>query len=338
VGELSRDLEGLFELLTSRHEPPWWVGVVLKKLDHIQIKQERIMALQDDLANLLSTLQTDISNLSSGQLADQTTITNLQNQLADAQSQLSAAQATAASDESQLQTAQGVVTQLQQTVTDLGNQIAQFTPQTPPPGPTPTPAPAPTPAPTDQPPAPAPTPAPDQPPTPAPTPAPTPTPAPAALPTVTGVSAPAGGGNPAGGDSVTISGTGFTGAAAVQFGPTPATSFTVDSDTSITATSPAGSGVVDITVVTADGTSAAVPEDQFTYAAAPAAPTGGDTTTTTTPTPVDPNAAPVTAGSLPQDTQVVEVPADVTPVVVPAGAVAVAAGSLPPDATVTPVQ
>ena len=61
-----------------------------------------------------------------------------------------------------------------------------------------------------------------------------------------------------------ISGTNFTGAIGVNFGGTPAT-FTVDSGTMITATSPAGSGTVDITVTTPAGTSASVPVDRFTY-------------------------------------------------------------------------
>jgi hypothetical protein len=51
----------------------------------------------------------------------------------------------------------------------------------------------------------------------------------------------------------------------VQFGSTNATGFTVGSDTSITATSPAGSGTVDVRVTTAAGTSAVVAGDQFTY-------------------------------------------------------------------------
>ena len=52
----------------------------------------------------------------------------------------------------------------------------------------------------------------------------------------------------AGGTSVVITGTGFTGATAVKFGSTVASSYTVNSATQITATSPAGSaGTVDIT-------------------------------------------------------------------------------------------
>ena len=54
---------------------------------------------------------------------------------------------------------------------------------------------------------------------------------------------------------MTITGTSFTGATAVKFGTTAATTFTVNSSTSITATSPAGTGTVDVTVTTAGGTS-----------------------------------------------------------------------------------
>ena len=59
----------------------------------------------------------------------------------------------------------------------------------------------------------------------------------------------------AGGTSVTMTGTGFTGATAVNFGTTPATEFTVNSDTSITAITPAGTGLVDVTVIAPAGTS-----------------------------------------------------------------------------------
>ncbi|WP_218022503.1 IPT/TIG domain-containing protein, partial [Nocardia amamiensis] len=58
-----------------------------------------------------------------------------------------------------------------------------------------------------------------------------------------------------GGTTVTLTGTGFTGATAVNFGSTPATSFTVNSDTQITATSPAGTGIVSVTVTGPTGTS-----------------------------------------------------------------------------------
>ena len=72
-------------------------------------------------------------------------------------------------------------------------------------------------------------------------------------------------GNPAGGDSVTITGSAFTGATGVGFGSASAASMNVDSDTQITATSPAGSGTVDVTVTTPGGTSATSSADQFTY-------------------------------------------------------------------------
>ena len=73
------------------------------------------------------------------------------------------------------------------------------------------------------------------------------------------------GGYTTGGTSVTITGTGFTGATSVFFGQTAASSFNVVSDTEITATSPQGSGTVDITVTKAGSTSATGTSDQFTY-------------------------------------------------------------------------
>jgi trimeric autotransporter adhesin len=86
----------------------------------------------------------------------------------------------------------------------------------------------------------------------------------AAAPTVASISP--NNGPVTGGTTVTITGTGFTGATAVMFGGTPAASLTVDSATEITAVSPAGSlGTVDVTVTTAGGTSATSPADQFTY-------------------------------------------------------------------------
>ena len=82
-------------------------------------------------------------------------------------------------------------------------------------------------------------------------------------PTVTGVNPNTG--PSTGGTPVTVSGTNLTGASAVDFGANPATSFTVNSATSITTTAPAGSGTVDVTVVTAGGTSATNTNDQFIY-------------------------------------------------------------------------
>ncbi len=73
-----------------------------------------------------------------------------------------------------------------------------------------------------------------------------------------------------GGTSVTVTGTGFTGATAVTFGGTPAASFTVNGDTSITAVSPAASaGTVDVRVTTAGGTSSPSLSDQFMFIAGP---------------------------------------------------------------------
>ncbi len=69
----------------------------------------------------------------------------------------------------------------------------------------------------------------------------------------------------AGGTTVMITGTNFTGATAVNFGQTPATAFTFDNDGQITATSPAGSATVDITITTPSGTSATGPGDEFAY-------------------------------------------------------------------------
>jgi hypothetical protein len=71
-----------------------------------------------------------------------------------------------------------------------------------------------------------------------------------------------------GGTTVIITGTGFTGATAVAFGAAPATSFTVDLDTQITAVSPPGTGTVDVRVTAGGVTSRTSPADQFTYVAA----------------------------------------------------------------------
>jgi hypothetical protein len=73
------------------------------------------------------------------------------------------------------------------------------------------------------------------------------------VPTLASVS-PAGGPT-GGGTSVTITGTGFTGATSVSFGSSPAAGFVVNSDTQITALSSAHSaGSVDVTVATPGGT------------------------------------------------------------------------------------
>ncbi len=108
----------------------------------------------------------------------------------------------------------------------------------------------------------------------------------AAAPTVTGLSPTSG--PAAGGTLVTITGTGFTGATAVDFGSTQATGLSVVSDTTITAESPAGTGTVDVTVVTSGGTSAISPADQFTYTAVAAPIVTG----------ISPNSGPAPGGTL----------------------------------------
>jgi hypothetical protein len=69
----------------------------------------------------------------------------------------------------------------------------------------------------------------------------------------------------AGGTSVVITGTNFLNATSVQFGSVNATSYTVNSPTQITATAPAGTTTVDVTVITPQGTSAHGALDEYTY-------------------------------------------------------------------------
>jgi cysteine-rich repeat protein len=90
----------------------------------------------------------------------------------------------------------------------------------------------------------------------------------------------------AGGTSVTLTGTGFTGTTAVSFGDAPALSFTVNGDTAITAISPAtGAGTVEVAVTTAGGTSSASSSDQFTFIGVPVV------------SGVSPNSGPVSGGT-----------------------------------------
>jgi alpha-tubulin suppressor-like RCC1 family protein len=89
----------------------------------------------------------------------------------------------------------------------------------------------------------------------------------------------------AGGTTTTITGTSLTGTAAVRFGANPASSFTVDSASSITAVSPAGtSGSVDVTVTSASATSPISSHDVFKYEAP-------------TITSLSPNTGPVSGGT-----------------------------------------
>ncbi|MET9351755.1 IPT/TIG domain-containing protein [Streptomyces sp. NPDC006617] len=89
----------------------------------------------------------------------------------------------------------------------------------------------------------------------------------AQVPQVTGVTPVSG--PTAGGTTVILSGTGFTGATAVTFAGVPATSFLVNSATQITAVSPSGvAGAAAVAVTAPGGTSA--PDAYFFYAAPPA--------------------------------------------------------------------
>jgi hypothetical protein len=68
-----------------------------------------------------------------------------------------------------------------------------------------------------------------------------------------------------GGTTVKIKGKNLITASAVDFGTTPATSFTIQGN-SVVATSPTETaGAVDVRVTTSDGTTAITPADQFTY-------------------------------------------------------------------------
>ncbi|HVU60542.1 MAG TPA: IPT/TIG domain-containing protein [Mycobacteriales bacterium] len=99
-------------------------------------------------------------------------------------------------------------------------------------------------------------------------------------------------GSTAGGTSVTVTGTGFTGATAVTFGGTAGTNVVVNSDTSVTVTSPKhAAGAVNVRVTTPAGQSEVVaPADQFSYLAPPkvtsvspaSGPTAGGTSVTVT--------------------------------------------------------
>lgn len=82
-------------------------------------------------------------------------------------------------------------------------------------------------------------------------------------PTVTGISPTSGSAS----TTVTVNGSGFTGASAVTFGSTPASSFSVVNDGQIKAVAPAGSGTVDVKVTNGGVTSPTSSADQFSYTA-----------------------------------------------------------------------
>ena len=102
----------------------------------------------------------------------------------------------------------------------------------------------------------------------------------APVPAITGLS-PANG-PAAGANLVVITSTDLTGATAVSFGGTAATSFVVNNATQITAIAPAHTvGTVDVAVTTPDGMSVNTSADNYTYAGLPTitglAPTNGST-------------------------------------------------------------
>lgn len=89
-----------------------------------------------------------------------------------------------------------------------------------------------------------------------------------------------------GGTPVVIDGENFTGVTSVDFGITPAASFTFINANTINAVSPAGTGTVDVTVTTPLGTSLITPDDEFTYLAS-----------SPTVTSVSPNSGPTIGGT-----------------------------------------
>ena len=107
-------------------------------------------------------------------------------------------------------------------------------------------------------------------------------------------------GLPGGGTQVTISGTGFYPGSTVDFGQAPAASVTYVSPYELTAVAPGGSGTVDVTVSTGQGTSEASDADQFAYAA----PVGPASTSGTLPVPSQTAPAPVTCTLKPNGNKV----------------------------------
>jgi hypothetical protein len=79
----------------------------------------------------------------------------------------------------------------------------------------------------------------------------------------------------AGGTEVTITGSNLDEATEVWFGATRSPSFTINPKGSLTAVSPAGNGVVDVTVTNPYGTSARTLRDRFTYLVGRAAGSSG---------------------------------------------------------------
>lgn len=124
----------------------------------------------------------------------------------------------------------------------------------------------------------------------------------AAVPTISAVLPSTG--NTAGGDSVVITGTGFTGVegdGSVKFGTVEATSYVVDSDTQLTVVVPAGAaGTVDITIINPNGPFTF--HNAYTYdVTAATAPPAVTPAASETPNPADSTPATPTAPLLPTD-------------------------------------
>jgi alpha-tubulin suppressor-like RCC1 family protein len=92
-------------------------------------------------------------------------------------------------------------------------------------------------------------------------------------PTVSGVSPPSG--PAAGGNTVTVQGSGFARGAVVTFGSQVATNVSVGSSKLLTVTAPAGSGTVDVAVTVEGSTSPVTSADRYTFEAAASGNGGG---------------------------------------------------------------
>ena len=146
-----------------------------------------------------------------------------------------------------------------------------------------------------------------------------------AVPTVSSVSPAAG--PISGGTSISVTGTGLSGATAVGIGGRSATEVVVDSPTELTALTPAatGGGPVDVTVTTPGGTSATATADQFTYDPVPTVqrlsasggPLGGGVTLSVIGTGFSASGTTVDFGSTPATGVVVDSPVLLTAVVPP---------------------
>ena len=103
------------------------------------------------------------------------------------------------------------------------------------------------------------------------------------------------------GTQVTISGENFTGATEVLFGTIPATSFIVNSDSSITAVAPAGvSGTVDVKVVGPEGESATSAGDEIGFGTKPSTETPTTSSSPTTTTTTSPSITPLSVALAPR--------------------------------------